>query len=76
MEPKFTNWPGLGPYNTPAKALYGPALYFSVLIFNLVITFFIGEPALGVCGVILVSNLIGIALLKIVRYPSSSKTPN
>jgi len=34
----------------PAQALLGPGLYFGVLLFNLAVTFYIGEWALGICG--------------------------
>ena len=34
----------------PAQALLGPALYFGVLLFNLAVTFYIEEWALGACG--------------------------
>ena len=38
----------------PAQALLGPGLYFGVLLFNLTVTFYIREWALGACGVALV----------------------
>ena len=42
----------------PAQALLGPGLYFGVLLFNLAVTFYIGEWVLGVCGLSLVWMLI------------------
>ena len=44
-------------HEVPAQALLGPALYFGVLLFNLAVTFYIGEWALGFCGVGLVLAL-------------------
>lgn len=37
--------------DVPYQALLGPALYFGVLIFNLAVTFYIGEFLLGFCGI-------------------------
>ena len=51
----------------PAQALLGPALYFGVLLFNLAVTFYIGEWALGVCGSILTSMLFWLLYQKIQR---------
>ncbi len=42
------DWSGL---RCPWRFLIGPALYFSVLIFNLCVTFFIGEHTLGWVGI-------------------------
>ena len=39
------------PHEIPAQALLGPGLYFGVLLFNLAVTFYIGEWLLGACGV-------------------------
>ncbi|HAX46886.1 MAG TPA: carotenoid biosynthesis protein [Nitrospina sp.] len=39
------------PREVPAQALLGPGLYFGVLLFNLAVTFYIGEWVLGACGV-------------------------
>ena len=44
-------------HEIPAQALLGPGLYFGVLLFNLAVTFYIGEWALGFCGVGLVLAL-------------------
>jgi len=52
-------------YNVPAQALLGPGLYFSVLFFNLAVTFYIGEWALGACGISLVLALIWLLNQKI-----------
>ena len=52
----------------PAQALLGPALYFGVLLFNLAVTFYIGEWALGTCGTSLTLMLFWLLYQKI-RYP-------
>ena len=49
----------------PAQALLGPALYFGVLLFNLVVTFYIGEWVLGTCGVVLTLMLFWLLWQKI-----------
>ncbi|MBT7272963.1 MAG: carotenoid biosynthesis protein [Nitrospina sp.] len=52
----------------PAQALLGPALYFGVLFFNLAVTFYIGEWALGACGISLTLMLLWLLYQK-VRCP-------
>lgn len=37
--------------DVPYQALLGPALYFGILIFNLAVTFYIGEFLMGFCGI-------------------------
>jgi len=49
----------------PAQALLGPALYFGVLLFNLAVTFYIGEWPLGFCGVALTMMLFWLLYQKI-----------
>ena len=51
----------------PAQALLGPALYFWVLLFNLAVTFYIGEWALGACGTSLTLMLFWLVSQKIRR---------
>ena len=51
----------------PAQALLGPALYFGVLLFNLAVTFYIGEWALGACGTSLTLMLFWLLYRKIRR---------
>jgi putative membrane protein len=41
----------IGIREVAGKALWGPAVYFGVLVFNLAVTFYIGEWLLGLCGV-------------------------
>jgi uncharacterized membrane protein len=49
----------------PAQALLGPCLYFGVLIFNLGITFYIGEFMLGVSGTIISLGIFALVFLKV-----------
>ncbi|OGW15099.1 MAG: hypothetical protein A3K09_06540 [Nitrospinae bacterium RIFCSPLOWO2_12_FULL_47_7] len=49
--------------NLPANALFGPAVYFGVLAFNLFVTFYIGEVFMGICGL-----SISLAILAVVIY--------
>ena len=52
----------------PAQALLGPVLYFGVLLFNLAVTFYIGEWVLGACGTSLTFMLLWLLSQK-VRCP-------
>ncbi len=52
----------------PAQALFGPVLYFGVLLFNLSVTFYIGEWVLGACGTSLTFMLLWLLYRKI-RHP-------
>ena len=68
----FESFPGPGPYSMAGKALLGPALYFSILTFNLVVTFFIGEIILGLCGLVLFSMLLVTSVLRVMRTKTVS----
>jgi uncharacterized membrane protein len=46
--------PDLVGYKYPWRFLIGPVLYFGVLVFNLSVTFFIGEHMLGWAGIFIV----------------------
>jgi uncharacterized membrane protein len=54
-------------YNYPWRYLIGPALYIGVLLFNLSITFYIGEYALGWTGIFIVA-LPSVLLCSIMRH--------
>jgi uncharacterized membrane protein len=45
--------------------LWGPALYYIILLFNLVMTFYIGEVALGLVGVLIFLPVTAALLLKL-----------
>ena len=51
----------------PGLALLGPGLYFSVLVFNLAVTFYIGEIGLGICSSMLTLAILAVVLYKIRR---------
>ena len=54
-------------YHLPAQALMGPGIYFGVLIFNLGVTFYIGEMVLGFLGTLISLTVFSFALLKVKR---------
>ncbi len=54
-------WPAFrdeGTRYVPAKALLGPACYFATMLFNLFITFYIGEYILGFVSLIITGTLL------------------
>ncbi len=51
----------------PAQALFGPGLYFGVLIFNLAVTFYIGEVLLGCIGTLIALGIFFLVLFRIKR---------
>lgn len=51
--------------DVPYQALLGPGLYFGVLIFNLAVTFYIGEFVLGFCGIVIFLGILSPLLYKI-----------
>lgn len=56
-----------GRREVPYQALLGPGLYFGVLLFNLAVTFYIGEIALGLCGVGWTLAIAGLLALRLRR---------
>jgi putative membrane protein len=58
----------------PGKALLGPAVYFGVLIFNLAVTFYIGEWVLGMCGLGWTLALLSLTAYKVLREQTVSGT--
>ena len=74
----LTARPGFVDYgrrDVPGGALLGPALYFSVLVFNLGVTFYIGEVRMGLCGLTLTLAIFTVTLLRTLRSPVPSKKP-
>lgn len=49
----------------PYKDVFGPVLYFSVMIFNVFVAFFIEEYLLGACGILIIGILMAIFAKKI-----------
>jgi putative membrane protein len=62
-----------GVRHVPAKALWGPALYYLLLTFNLTIAFAIDEPLLGWVGIFLFAP-VTIVLLVLVSKPAQQAT--
>ncbi|CCQ89231.1 conserved membrane hypothetical protein [Nitrospina gracilis 3/211] len=56
-----------GQREVPYQALLGPALYFGVLLFNLAVTFYIGEGVLGLCGTVLTLAILGVLVMRLRR---------
>ena len=58
-------------YKFPWRHLMGPGLYFGVLIFNLSVTFFIGEYEMGWVGIfiVLLPTVLGYCMLTAKRSP-------
>ncbi|HEX9022745.1 MAG TPA: carotenoid biosynthesis protein [Geobacteraceae bacterium] len=56
-----------GIWNPPFRSLYGPFLYLSVLIFNITITFLIGEKLLATTGIFIFTLPIAIVLVLLAR---------
>ncbi len=59
------------PFNSqhpiPGQALLGPGLYLGVLIFNLGVTFYIGEVLLGIIGTLISLGIFSLALFRVKR---------
>ena len=57
----------------PAKALWGPALYYLLLLFNLTIAFAIDEPLLGCVGIFIFTPITVILIALLVK-PANQAT--
>lgn len=57
----------VGRREVPYQALLGPALYLGVLLFNLAVTFYIGEILLGLCGTVLTLAIFGVMVMRLRR---------
>jgi uncharacterized membrane protein len=66
-------WSDAGVCYVPAKALWGPVLYYLLLVFNLAVTFMIGEPLLGWVGVFIFTP-ITLILIALVFKPATQAT--
>jgi uncharacterized membrane protein len=62
-----------GVRSVPAKALWGPMLYYLVLLFCLTLTFMIGEPLLGWVGVFIFTPITAI-LIALLFKPANQAT--
>ena len=59
--------PAAGIRNPPLRALYGPFLYLSVIIFNITITLLIGEKLLATTGIFIFTLPIAIVTVLVIR---------
>jgi len=57
----------------PSKALWGPTLYYLILLFNLTVTFMIDEPLLGCVGV-LIFTPITVIMITLLFKPANQAT--
>jgi uncharacterized membrane protein len=62
-----------GVRHVPAKALWGPALYYLLLLFNLTVTFAIGELLLGCVGLFIFTPVTAV-LLVLLGKPANQAT--
>ncbi|MDR3581320.1 MAG: carotenoid biosynthesis protein [Oryzomonas sp.] len=64
--------PPNGVCNLPFRSLLGPVLYLSVLIFNIAMTFLIGERFMALCGILMYTLplliVVMLALRRVNRY--------
>ena len=51
----------------PYKDIFGPVLYFCVMLFNIFIAFYIEEYLLGICGLIITGFIMAVFLKKILE---------
>jgi len=75
----LTARPGFVDYgmrDIPGQALLAPALYFSVLMFNLGITFYIGEYRMGFCGLTITLSIFALTLFRTRRSPDPAQKPD
>ena len=54
-----------GKMDLPFQGYFAPAIYFGVFLFNLAVTFYIGEYILGFCGIVLTSAIFALLVFKI-----------
>lgn len=59
--------PPSGVANLPFRSLYGPILYVSVLVFNLVVTLWIGEHLMALTGIFIIIPAMAISAVTIIR---------
>jgi len=58
-----------------AQALLGPGLYFGVLLFNLAVTFYIGEGVLGMAGAAITAAIFALVFFRVRRSAAGSGGP-
>jgi putative membrane protein len=58
-------YPRTGARHVPCSALVEPFVYLGILVFNLVLTFWIGERLLGVVGIIMYVPIVALVVLHV-----------
>jgi putative membrane protein len=58
----------------PAKAMWGPLLYYLVLLFNLVVILMIDEPLLGLIGIFIFTPITLLMLILLVKPANQATT--
>jgi uncharacterized membrane protein len=58
----------------PAKAIWGPMLYYLVLLFNLTVTFLIDEPFLGLVGVLIFTPITVMVTMLLIKPANQATT--
>lgn len=56
-----------GVVRVPFRSLYGPLLYLAVIVFNVTVTFFIGENLMGMTGILMFTLPIAIMTVSVMR---------
>ena len=59
--------PPAGVWNPPLRALFGPLLYLSVIVFNITVTLLIGEKLLATTGIFIFTLPLAIVTVHIIR---------
>ncbi len=59
--------PPAGVWNAPLRSLHGPLLFLSVIIFNITITFMIGEKLLATTGIFIFTLPVAIVTVLVIR---------
>jgi len=59
--------PAAGIWHPPFRALFGPLLYLSVIIFNITVTLLIGEKLLATTGIFIYTLPIAIVVILVIR---------
>jgi len=58
----------------PAKAMWGPLLYYLLLVFNLVVSFMVDEPHLGLVGVLIFTPITLMVMTLLVKPANQATT--
>ncbi len=64
---KVPDKPPAGVWNPPFRALYGPLLFLSVIVFNITVAFLIGEKLMATTGIFIFTLPFAIVFVLVVR---------